>query len=405
MKKKLTTKQIESLPPSKGKRYEVRDTQVTGLHVRVSHVGKKVFYLGIRVNGRMRRIKVGPYPVISLSEARERARSILHDIQLGQFEQDQPEPTPTLGEVIPLFIELYAKPRNRGWQETERILKKFTTLDAVPIDQIKRPHVVRILDGIIAGGAPARANRALAAIKKLMNWSVDRGLLETSPIVGLKPPTKEVARDRVLSDEELLACWRGAGAEGFPFAQFLHLLILTGQRRGEVAEMRWSEIDFQTATWTIPAKRAKNASSHIVQLAPLAIDILKSVPRFLNCDFVFTTTGKTPISGFGRLKRRLDIAVGPDAEDWRLHDVRRTVATNMAMMGVQPHIIEAVLNHKTGIVSGVAAVYNRHAYQDEKREALEKWADYVKQFRTIEAGSFEIHQTDMALEPTSISSR
>ena len=124
--------------------------------------------------------------------------------------------------------------------------------------------------------------------------------------------------------------------------------------------------------WTLPAKRAKNASQHMVPLPYPALELLRSVPRFLNSDYVFTTTGRTPISGFGRLKERL----GADV-DWRLHDIRRTVATNMAMMAVPPHVIEAVLNHRTGIVSGVAAIYNRHAYLEEKRQALEAWAERV----------------------------
>lgn len=241
---------------------------------------------------------------------------------------------------------------------------------------------MRALDTIIAGGAPTRANRALAAIKKLMNWCIDRGIIETSPVAALKPPTKEVARERVLTDIELAACWDAATDEGFPFKQFVQLLILTGQRRGEVSGMRRSELDLDNGIWTLPAKRTKNASSHIVPLAPLAIDILKSVPRFLDSDLVFTTNGKTPISGFGRLKERLDVTVGLDAEDWRFHDLRRTMATNMAMMRIQPHIIEAILNHKTGIVSGVAAVYNRHAYVDEKREALKPWAEKVEEMTT-----------------------
>lgn len=279
MQKKLTTKTLDALPPSKGKRYEVRDALLPGLHIRVSSAGRKVWYLSTRVNQRMRRIKIGAYPIVPLSDARDKARTILKDVQLGTYDVDavEVERVLTLGEIIPQFIELYA-------------------------------------------------------------------------------------RDRVLSSTELMACWSGAEAEGYPFEQFTKLLILTGQRRGEVAGMRWSEIDFNTGTWTIPAKRAKNATSHTVPLAPLALDILKSTPRFLSSDLVLTTNGTTPISGFGRLKQRLDLAVGTDAEDWRIHDIRRTVATNMAMIGVQPHIIEAVLNHKTGIVSGVAATYNRHAY-------------------------------------------
>lgn len=376
MQKKLTPKKIDALPPAVGKRYEVRDTLLPGLHIRVSATGNKVWYVATRVHGRMRRIKIGNYPIVSLADARDKAREILRDIQLGVYETEA-EQVPTFGEVVPQFIELYAKPRNRDWKGSERILKKFAALNDKPITDIKRADVVKALDDIIAGGAPVRANRALAAIKKLMSWCVDRGVIETSPVAGLKLPTKETARDRVLSDDELQRCWTGAEAEGYPFAQYMHLLILTAQRRGEVAGMRWSEIDFATGAWTIPAKRAKNATSHTVPLAPLTLDILKSTPRFLGSDLVFTTNGTTPISGFGRLKRRLDLVVGTDAEDWRLHDIRRTVATNMAMLGIAPHIIEAILNHRTGIVSGVAAIYNRHAYLDEKREALEQWAGTV----------------------------
>lgn len=383
MKRKLTTKFIESLPPATDKRYEARDTLIPGLHLRVSATGRKVWYLSARVDRRNRRIKLGNYPALSLSDVRERARDILRDIDLGAFEKSDagsPEaPVPTLGEVIPQFIELHAKPRNREWRGTESILTKFAALNSTPINQIKRADVVRALDAIVAGGAPTRANRALAAVKKLMNWCIDRGIIETSPVAALKPPTKEIARERVLTETEMAACWDAATDEGFPFEQFVQLLILTGQRRGEVSGMRWSELDFDNGLWTLPAKRTKNASSHIVPLAPLAIDILKSVPRFLDSDLVFTTNGKTPISGFGRLKERLDLAVGLDADDWRFHDLRRTMATNMAMMRIQPHIIEAILNHKSGIVSGVAAVYNRHAYLDEKREALELWARHVEQ--------------------------
>lgn len=383
MKRKLTTKLIESLPPATGKRYEARDTLIPGLHLRVSATGGKAWYLSVRVDRRNRRIKLGTYPALTLSDARQRARDVLRDIDIGTFEKGNagsPEaPVPTLGEVIPQFIELHAKPRNRDWKGTKSILTKFAALNSTPIDQIKRADVVRALDAIVAGGAPTRANRALASIKKLMNWCIDRGIIETSPVAALKPPTKEVARERVLTETELAACWDATIHEGFPFEPFLQLLILTGQRRGEVAGMRWSELDLDKAVWTLPAKRTKNASSHIVPLAPLAIDILKSVPRFLDSDLVFTTNGKTPISGFGRLKERLDVAVGLDAEDWRFHDLRRTMATNMAMMRVQPHIIEAILNHKTGIVSGVAAVYNRHAYLDEKREALGQWAKHVEE--------------------------
>src|ERR1043166_5886778 len=319
MRKMLTPKAIEHLDPAEGKRYEVRDTLVIGLLLRVSRTGNKVWYVTTRVQGKVKRIKIGTYPILSLADARESARTVLRDIQLGRFQGDDAAiSTPSLGEVIPQFIELHAKVRNRDWRETERIFVKFEPLNETPIDQIKHADVVRILDGMVAKGTPFRANRALAAIKKLCSWCVDRGILEIHPLTSLKPPAKERSRDRVLSRNELIACWQAADVEGCPFGKAIKLLILTGQRRGEIAGMRWSEIDFERALWILPAERTKNATQHMVPLTDLAVEVLNSVPRFLGSDFVFTTTGCTPISGFSRLKRRLDHESG--ASDWRFHD-------------------------------------------------------------------------------------
>lgn len=403
--RQLTPKTIEALPPAQGKRYEVRDVLLPGLYLRVSASGSKVFYLSKRIDHRMRRIRVGSWPILSLRDAREKAREILRLIELGEFDQKEPEEERvlTLAEVIPQFIDLYAKPRTRDWRGSEIVLQKFSSLYDRPVDQIKRSDIVRVLDGLVAAGTPTRANRALSAIKKLMNWCIDRGTVETSPVAHLKMPTKEVARDRVLSTDELRLCWQMAEAEGFPFAPCIQLLVLTGQRRGEVSGMRWSELDFENAIWTIPAKRAKNGSAHMVPLAPLALQVIRLVPRYLDSDFVFTTTGRTAISGFGRLKGRLDAAFGPDAEDWRVHDLRRTVATNMAMLKVQPQVIEAVLNHKSGLVSGVAAIYNRHSYLDEKREALEAWANRVAEIIDKEAGLSALRSADVVRGQATVS--
>ena len=384
MKRRLTPKTIDALPPAVNKRYEVHDQLLPGLHLRVSATGGKVFYVSKRINGHMKRIRIGSWPILTLHDARDKARSLLRSIELGHYVEKAPHEEEqrmmTLGEVVPQFIELYAKQRTKDWKGSERVLLKFSSLFSRPIDQIKRADVVRVLDTIIAGGAPTRANRALAAIKKLMNWCIDRGMIETSPVAHLKPPTKETARERVLSDAELKTIWRMAELEGFPFAQCVQLMMLTGQRRGEVSGMRWSELDLDHGLWSLPSTRVKNSTAHIVPLAPLAVGIIQSVPRFKGSDLVFTTTGTTPISGFGRLKERLDAAF-VDVEDWRFHDLRRTMATNMAMLRVAPHIIEAVLNHKSGIVSGVAAIFNRHAYLDEKREALELWASKMEAIR------------------------
>lgn len=371
-KQKLEARTIPSLR-TRDKRYDVFDVLLPSFGIRVSPSGRKAWFVFTRTAGIQRRITLGVYPPMSLAEARDAARIALSSAPTEAAVL--PVPALVLRNAIPEFVEKHARPKNRSWRDTQRDLLKFDAIADLPLSQIRRPDVVRVLDSIIAGGAATRANRALAAIKKLFAWYLDRGAIETNPIAGLKPPSKETCRDRVLTEHEIRKCWAAADAEEWPFGQFLKMLLLTAQRRGEVAEMRWTEIDFAAATWTIPAARAKNGTTHLVPLSPLALEVLASIPKFADSEFVFTTTGRSPVSGFGRLKERLDRVVGGD--EWRLHDLRRTVATNMAMLGIQPHVIEAVLNHRTGIVSGVAAVYNRHAYAQEKRHALIVWADRI----------------------------
>lgn len=370
MKKKLTSRYVETVVAPGPKRLEVYDQTLSGFGIRVSVTGRKTWFCSTRMNGRMKRTKLGTYPALSLAEARDAAKETLRDTHLGI----EPDATaPILGDVVPQFIELYAKPRNRGWRTQERLLQHhWKPLFSVPIDQIKRPDAVRVLDGIVASASAGSANNAMAVFKKLMNWCVDRGMISSNPIAGLKTPRKPVARDRILTEQELQTLWSVTERDQYPFGPLVQLLIHTGQRRAEVSEMRWSEVNLDAAMWTIPAARAKNGIAHDVPLSPAVIDILQNVPRFIGSDYVFTTTGTTPVSGFGRLKERLDREVG--FSHWWFHDLRRTSASGMARIGVAPHVIEKVLNHKSGIISGVAAVYNRYSYANEKREALEQWA-------------------------------
>ena len=216
MKQMLTTKSLDAMPPATVKRYEVRDQKVNGLHVHVSTTGAKVFYAMVRPNSARRRIKISPYPVVSLADARRKAMEISRDVELGEFDKppDAPEEmAPTLGEVIPQFIELQAKPNTKDWKRTECVLHKLDGLKDRPIDQIKRQDVSKALDSIIASGTP---NQALSAIKKLMNWFVMRGIIETSPVALLRPLTREVQRDRVLADAEIRAIWRQSEKENYP---------------------------------------------------------------------------------------------------------------------------------------------------------------------------------------------
>ncbi|MGH1370311.1 MAG: tyrosine-type recombinase/integrase [Maritimibacter sp.] len=379
MKRKLTTKFIEGQKPDPSKRLDFRDELMPGLVLRISTSGTKTFCLHKRINGKMRRLTIGRFPIMSLADARERARQVLYEIETGRFEDQtgiEIEAKPKLGDVIPDYIEKYAKVHNRDWKRKQALLEKFDTLHDKRIDQIKRADVVKACD-VIHKTAPTSANRALAHLKHLMGWCVERGMIEANPISGMKPLSKEKPRERVLTDNELGALWAACGDEGYPFGDCMKLLMLSGQRRAEVAEMRWSELDLEKRLWTLPSSRAKNGKQHTVPITDAMLEVLRKTPRFFNSDYVFTTTGKTPISGFGRVKERLDRALHDGTEPWIIHDLRRTMSTNMAMLGVPQPVTEALLNHKTGVVSGVAAIYNVYSYADEKREALATWSQHV----------------------------
>ena len=260
MKRKLTTKFIEGQKPNPSKRLDFRDELMPGLVLRISTSGTKTFCLHKRINGKMRRITIGRFGVVSLAEARERVRQVLYEIETGRFEDRtgvEVETKPTLGDVIPDYIEKYAKVHNRDWKRKEALLGKFETLHGKRIDEIKRADVVKACD-VIHKSAPVSANRALAHLKHLMGWCVERGMIDASPIAGMKPMSKERSRERVLSDDELGALWEVFGDEGYPFGDCMKFLMLSGQRRAEVAEMRWPEIDLEKRLWTLPSQRAKN---------------------------------------------------------------------------------------------------------------------------------------------------
>ncbi len=379
MIQKLTTKFIETRKPDPSKRVDYRDTVVPGLVLRVNKSSTKTFSFHKRINGKMKRLTIGQFGPFSLTDARDRARQIHYEVETGRFERNtgiEIEAKPMLGDVIPDYIEKHAKVHNRDWKRKKALLEKFTTLHGMRVDEIKRADVVKACD-TIHKSVPVSANRALAHLKHLMGWCVERCMIDANPIAGMKPLSKEKPRERVLSDEELGALWATCDDEGYPFGECMKLLMLSGQRRAEVAEMRWSELDLEKRLWTLPSQRAKNGRQHTVPITDAMFDVLRRVPRFIGSDYVFTTTGKSPVSGFGRVKDRLDNAPPEGTEPWIIHDLRRTMSTNMAMLGVPQPVTEALLNHKTGVVSGVAAIYNVYSFADEKREALSAWSKHV----------------------------
>ena len=194
-------------------------------------------------------------------------------------------------------------------------------------------------------------------------------MIEVSPCAGIRAPAAETSRDRVLSDDELRAVWRAADALETPYDGFIKLLILTGARRSEVAGMMWREIDFDAKLWTLPAARAKNATEYQIPLSDSAVQILRALPRIADSDLVFTLSGRVPIRGFHNVKTRIDDLM-PAGPSWTLHDFRRTFASGCARLGIAVHVVEAALNHRSGSIRGIAAVYNRYSYDTEKRAAL-----------------------------------
>jgi integrase len=330
-----------------------------------------------------------------LGDAREQARTALRFASEGRdpsalriATQLEAEASTRLrfGSVVAEFIERYAKPRNRTWPETERLLTKadLASWQDRDLRSITRQEILGVLDRMVERGAPVQANRLVAALRRFFGWAVERGLLDASPIASLKPPSAEVARDRVLSDEEVRAIWLAAAEIEFPFGPAVQLMILTGQRRSEVLEAEWREFDLERRLWSIPRERAKNDNGHAVPLAPITIELLRRLPKVGSPPrLLFTTNGRTPFSGVSKAMERLSARAGEHLEvdgelaPWRLHDLRRTFATGCARLGIPLHVVEKCLNHTSGTFSGVVAVYQRHEFLAERQKAMDEWASHL----------------------------
>lgn len=299
--------------------------------------------------------------------------------------------------ILSEFLQRHVR-KNRSAAETDRLFRR----EVLPywgdkrIQDISKRDVHALLDGIVDRGRGTTANRTLAAVRRLFNWCLERDILAASPCAGVKPPAVEVSRDRVLSDKEIRWLWQACEVVGYPFGTLTKLLLITAQREEEVGGAVWSEFNFADdgPSWLIPPQRAKNRREHLVPLSPLALGLVQTLPSFGDAgDWLFTTNGRSPVSGYSRAKKRLDETMLRIAQQeaelagrnpaavaiprWTFHDLRRTAATGMQRAGVPIYVVEAVLNHKSGSVRGVAAVYGRYSYNQEKSFALTPWASSV----------------------------
>jgi len=272
--------------------------------------------------------------------------------------------------------------------ETARTLDKNvkqSALGKLPLEEITSDDIKRLVRGI-AKDAPSQANHTLAYLRAMLGWGVDEGLIERNPAAGVKMPAQKVERERALNDEEIRSFWFACNEIGWPFGQLAQLLLLTAQRRDELAHATWSEFDLDKQSWTLPGERTKNGRSHIVHLSALAIEVLQGLPRIASKKgWIFTTGlggGDTPVSGFGGGRERIVAAMaagmGEEVAHFTLHDLRRTAATGMAALGIAPHVVDKILNHSGGKIAGVAKIYNRFEYLPERKAALETWSRHVE---------------------------
>ncbi len=309
-----------------------------------------------------------------------------------------------IGDAFEAFYKDHVEARNRPStaKESRRLFdtKVRPQWSGRSVESIRRTDVVDLLKGIRDDGAPISANRTLALVRKFFNWGIEQDLIETSPCNRVRPPAIESSRDRHLSDREIELVWRASARLPSPYRQWVRLLLLTGQRRGEISRLRWSQIAVEQGQISFPRDDTKNKQPHIAHLNAPALHELVGVKRIKGSpDYVFasgrtTADGAlTAFSGYSKLKARLDqlirdilIEEGPDyhmatqTEElpaWRWHDLRRTVATGMQRLGVEQRVVEKALNHVSGSTSGIVSVYQVHEFMNERRAAFEAWGAHV----------------------------
>jgi integrase len=386
-KMRITQAAVEKMrPPAEG-RVEYWDSTLPGFGIRIAAAGRKTWQVFYRVNGKQVRETLGTLATVpEVAAARALARQSMQKAQAGinPAAERLAIERATLGAVLDRYLERHALKRMKPsyYTQTRRTFDVDIkpALGAKPIGDITRRDIRELLERIVDRGSPSHANHVLSYLRAALNWAVSNDIIERNPCDGLQKPSMPVERDRALTDDEIQAFWSGCDAVAHPFGPFFQLLLLTGQRRGELAGATWSEFDFDKAQWTIPAERVKNSKAHIVHLPPIVVDILTALPRIGDKGLVFTTTGDRPVAGFGDARYRLDRAMreaGAEVAPFTLHDLRRSAATGMASLGIAPHIVDRVLNHQAGKISGVAKVYNRYEYLDERKAALDAWSRHV----------------------------
>jgi integrase len=408
MTKALTVTRIDNAKATSS-RQEIPDGLLVGLYLVVQPSGAKSFAVRYRYAGQPRKLTLGPYPAVNLEAARDIGGKALRAAAEGrdpatekqaakgdakrQAAEELRGKRDLFENVAREFIERHAKSKETGRilgikaspDDPEKLIEEGG--EFIPhwrgrkIQTISKRDVVDRLEKI-ADRAPIMANRSLAAVRKMFNWAVTKDILAASPCIGVEAPSPEQSRDRILTDHELRLVWNAADADAGPFGPLVQLLILTGQREAEVAGVCDDEIDRTTRLWTLSGQRTKNGERHEVPLSNPALEIIDAQPRIGAKRFLFSLDGERPVTTFSRAKNRIDAAVvaacGEPMPHWTFHDLRRTMVSGMARLGIELSVIEKCVNHKSGSFRGIVGTYQRHSFLDEKRKALETWGRFVE---------------------------
>jgi integrase len=401
----LTKLIVEKIAPEPGRDLFVWDSKVPGFGVRVYPTGKRMYVFQYRTKGgQQRRVAIGLHGPFTIEKAREAAADLYEAVRRGRDPVEEQKAgtqrqRDTIESVIKEFMARYMAGKGRApryIEETRRnfdkhVLPRWRGRD---LRSITRRDVIELLDGIVDEGKPVAANRTLAAVRKLFNWALQRGIIEASPVTVVEMPSAERKRERTLAPDEIRAVWVASGQLGYPFSQFFRMALATGQRREEVAQMRTVDANEAERVWTLSSEMTKAGRTHVVPLSSLALEILgeaKQAARVLFGEpvdaeptrYVFTTRRDRPISGYSKAKARLDRIIAearseaglPDLEPWTIHDLRRTVGTGLGKLAISRFMIARVLNHADRTVTGI---YDRYEYLAEKRHALEAWGQYLE---------------------------
>jgi integrase len=387
MRKNLTALFVNSVEPPELGQVDYWDAKLRGFGLRVSQGGRKVWVAMYRHQGRQRRYTIGTFPTLTLADAREEARKALARVQTGTDVAEVKQTSrrgDTFGELVARYMAEHAAVKNKPGtlREKKKLAEVLTQWENRKAADITRREVVAVVDAIAARGARIRANRLVAFLSSVFTFGVAKEIVLANPAFRIPKPGLETQRDRVLTDAEIKAVWEALDGESARIAAIFKLALLTAQRRGEICGMQWSELDLDAGWWAIPAERTKNRLPHRVPLGAHAVAMLRALrgpaDKTATTPFVFQSARRPgqPLLNIQKPLRRLEKAA---RTSFRVHDLRRSAATGMAQMGVPRLTISQILNHREG---GVTQIYDRYSYDREKRIALVKWDERLREIVT-----------------------